>query len=61
MKKKKNPYITQVGTRCAAVLEWNTQSGERFALKQENAERALAVSGIIFNSVKNVTSSRREG
>lgn len=61
MKKKKNPFIMQVGTCCTTALEWNTQSGERFALKEENAERALAVSGIIFNSVKNVTSSRREG
>lgn len=46
--KKKYPFIMQVGTCCTTALDWNTQSGERFALKEENAERALAVSCIIL-------------
>lgn len=54
--KKTHPLLCKLGH--AVLQPWNETVWQEVCSAKGNAERA--VSGIIFNSVKNVTSSRRE-
>lgn len=54
--KKTHPLLCKLGH--AVLQPWNEEVWQEACSQRGNAERA--VSGIIFNSVKNVTSSRRE-
>lgn len=54
--KKTHPLLCKLGH--AVLQPWNEAVWQEVCSQRGNAERA--VSGIIFNSVKNVTSSRRE-